>query len=321
MSHYPDYPHGRLAPEADALLTDIARSEAPPTWMLTPEQARASFLEPRWSGEPRLLVSRTERRIPGKPGEVPVRIYRPDGDGILPVLVFFHGGGFVLGALADFDAFCSVLAEGARCLVVSVGYRLAPEARHPAAVEDAVAAVHWVACHSSEIGGDPDRIAVGGDSAGGNLAVVSAIEARDRGLAQLVQQVLICPWVDLSDIDSDSFRFFGQGAWLSAANIRWYRGHYLAQPDDARRPDASPLLAARLDGLPRALVINAEFDVLSSQVEAFARRLESSGVEVRYCFHPGMLHDFVTLPGLFPQANEAIEEICSALRASYEAGR
>jgi acetyl esterase len=318
VSHYPAYRDGLLDPQAEALLTELALESSAPTSALTPEAARASFLLPSWLGAPREGIALRDLRIPGPAGPLPLRTYAPRGRRPHPVLVFFHGGGFVLGTLDGFDSFCSLLADGAGCLVVSVGYRLAPEQKFPAAPEDAVAALRWVGAHAGEIGGDPARIAVAGDSAGGNLAAVASQIARDQGGPALVQQVLISPWVDLSSTGTESFRWFGQGSWLSTASVLWYRDHYLADPRQAPLPRASPLLASDLGGLPPTLILNAEFDVLRDQVDSFARRLQAGGNAVQYRFYQGQLHDFVVLPGLFDRARSAIDDVCAVLRKAFQ---
>ncbi|MHB8799022.1 MAG: alpha/beta hydrolase [Thermoanaerobaculia bacterium] len=317
MDHYPAYTNGRLDAQADALLTAIAAEGPAPTAALTPEQARASFLRPSWLGTPREMAAVRDLSIPGPAGSLRLRTYLPHGGRPLPVLVFFHGGGFVVGSLDEFDAFCTCLADGAGSLVVSVDYRLAPEWKFPAASEDAIAALRWVAAHAREIDGDPSRIAVAGDSAGGNLAAVAALAARDEGGPALVKQVLVSPWVDLSCAETESFRHFGQGGWLSTTSLRWYRDHYLASPEDSLHPHASPILVPDLRGLPPALILDSEFDILHDQVRAFAMRLRDAGnaVDDRLC--RGQLHDFVVLPGLFDEATRAIAEICESLRRSF----
>ena len=317
MDHYPAYTNGRLDPQADALLTAIAAEGPSPTAELTPQQARASFLRPSWLGAPREMAAVRDLSIPGPAGLLRLRTYRPHGRGPLPVLVFFHGGGFVVGSLDEFDALCTILADGASCVVVSVDYGLAPERKFPAAAEDAIAALCWVAAHADEIDGDPARIAVAGDSAGGNLAAGAALRARDEGGPALVQQVLVSPWVDLSCAETESFRCFGEGGWLSAASLRWYRDHYLASPEQARHPHASPILAPDLRGLPPALILDSEFDILHDQVRAFASRLREAGNAVDERFCRGQLHDFVVLPGLFESAASALSEICESLRQAF----
>jgi acetyl esterase len=202
-------------------------------------------------------------------------------------------------------------------MVISVDYRLAPEHKYPAAVEDAWAAMQWIVAHAAELQGDPNRISIAGDSAGGNLATVVAKMAGDRGLPPLLFQMLICPALDWSNFETDSFRFFGNGLWASKVSMLWSRDHYLQNPIQALDPRVSPLLAKDQSGLPSTLMITAEFDVLRDQGEAYARHLEETGVSVTCKRYQGMLHDFVTLPGLFDQAWKAIDEICAALKSIF----
>ncbi len=259
---YPLYTQGKLDPQAEALLKQIAEAHTKPLSSLTPQQARECFLEDSWLGKLKEGIRIKNLNISSSGGLIPLRVYTPEGNQPYPILIFFHGGGFVLGTLDEFDPFCTFLASGASCVVVSVDYRLAPEHKHPAAVEDAVAAVSWIAANAKDIYGDPTRIAVAGDSAGGNLAAVSSIIFRDQGFPTLLYQVLICPWVDMSSCNTDSFRYFGNGLWLSTTSIHWYRDHYLQDQQQAITPFVSPLLVEDVDGLPPALVITAEFDIL-----------------------------------------------------------
>jgi len=319
MRHYPLYTDGQLDPQAEALLDRIVTSEGAPLSSLTPAQARDQFLEPAWLGEPKRVARIDDITIPGPSGPLVIRVYSPEGPPPIPIVVFFHGGGFVLGRLNEFDPFCTFLANGASCVVVSVDYRLAPEHKHPAAVDDAVAAVNWIATHAAELHGDASRIAVAGDSAGANLAAVVSIVASATGFPPLRSQVLICPYIDASpaSYETESFRCFGDGPWLSAASMRWYRGHYLESEEQSVRPFVSPLFAKDLARVPAAHLILAEFDVLRDQGQAYARRLQQAGVAVRCSLYKGVLHDFVLLPGLFDRAWEAIDEICQGLREAF----
>lgn len=312
---YPDYTLGRLHPECEAALIEIEGSGSKPLTSMGPQEARASFLERSWLGEMAAGVRIEARSIPGPGGEIPIRIYTSGNEAPRPILVFFHGGGFVLGTLDEFDPFCAFLSEGGACTVVSVDYRLAPEHRFPGAVDDAVAALRWVASHATELGGDPSRLAVAGDSAGANLASILGQMTRDAGFPKLSLQILICPWVDLSDASGAeaSFRHFGEGLWLSRANLRWYRDHYVEKAESAEHPLASPLRAERFQEAPPALIITAEFDILADQGRAYALRLEAAGVPVAFRQYPGMLHDFVVLPGKFTEARAAIRQITDAL--------
>ncbi len=312
---YPAYAGGELDPEAEAILSRIAAGNFQPLHAMSPADAREAFLLPEWLGKPRAEVSVTRSHA----GEVPIRIYTPAAPGPLPVLLYFHGGGFVLGTLDEFEPFCTFLSADARCIVVSVGYRLAPEWPFPAALDDAWAATRWVAAHAASFGGDPARLAVAGDSAGGNLAAGISVLARDQGFPRLLHQTLVCPWVDLSPAAeaTESFRLFGQGLWLSATGLGWFRRHYLRTLDQSADSPVSPLRSTNFRGLPPALVLTAQFDVLADQGRAYGEALRAAGVPVAQSCYAGMLHDFVTLPGLFSTAWEAIGEITAALRMAF----
>ncbi len=320
MNHYPEYTGGRLDHQSEQLLDTLGRSASTPISALTLAEARAGFVLPSWAGAPASVAAIRHLHIPGESGAVPLRVYVPHGRGPFPVTLFFHGGGFVAGTLDEFEPFCTRIADKARCLVASVDYRLAPEHKWPAAVDDALATSRSIAGRAAQLGGDGDRLALMGDSAGANLAAIAAIAARDEGWRPSrppLLQVLISPWVDLSSYDSESFRLFGRERWLSTEGIEWYRAQYLASPEQALCPRASPLLARDLRGVCPALVVNAEFDVLHDQAEAYAKRLAASGVPVEHRVYRGTLHDFAVLPGLFDRASEAIDDICSALRAAF----
>lgn len=315
---YPLYTQGNLDAQSETILSQIAEAKALPISSMTPQQAREYPLEASWIGTPKDGVNIVNMNVSSSTGHIPLRIYTPEGNQPYPILIFFHGGGFVLGTLDEFDPFCTFLATGVSCIVVSIDYRLAPEHKYPAAVDDAVTALNWVAAHAKDIHGDPTRIAVAGDSAGANLATVISLIARDQGFPKLEYQVLICPWVDSSSFDSDSFRYFGDGLWLSTAAMCWYRNHYLCKQEHALLSFASPLLAKDVSRLPPALVITAEFDVLRDQGEAYARRLQEAGIPIQCTRYPGMLHDFVIFPGLFGQARKAIDEISTALQRAFK---
>lgn len=318
MTLYPLYPQGKLDPQAEAILKQIIAAKAEPLASLTPQQAREQPLEGSWIGKPDSDVTTSNLKIPrGDGSTIPCRVYKPQGNPPYPMLVFFHGGGFVVGTLDEFNPFCTYLAAGASCIVVSVDYRLAPEHKHPAAVEDAVVALCWVVEHAADLAGDPTRVALAGDSAGANLAAVAAITARDQGFRSLVYQVLICPWLNSASFDTESFRYFGDGVWLSRASMEWYRKQYLQSEEQAKWYSVSPLLADDLSGLPPALIITAEFDVLRDEGEAYAQRLAQQGVSAQCTRYAGMLHDFVVLPGLFERAHNAINEICQTLQAAF----
>jgi acetyl esterase len=264
-------------------------------------------------GEPEPVASVRDRGLPGPHGEIPVRIYTPEGSTPFPVLVFFHGGGFVLCDLDTHDGTCRSLAKGAGCVVVSVDYRLAPEHPFPAGPEDCYAALRWVAEHAGELGGDPSRIAVGGDSAGGNLTAAATLMARERGGPDLRFQLLVYP-VTNCDFDTDSYRENAEGYFLTTSMMKWFWRQYLPDPSQAELPLASPLRAPDLSGLPPAHVVTAGYDPLRDEGEAYAARLREAGVAVTARRHDGMFHGFFAMTGLLDAAREAMDEACEALR-------
>jgi len=308
-----------LDPEVKDFLERLAAAKLPPINEMTIADARAQMdLSTRFLGAlPR--VGRVEdRTIPGSGGDLKVRIINPKDAGPepRPILVYLHGGGWVLGNLDSHENVCRALANAAGMIVVNVDYRLAPEHRFPAATEDAYAALAWAAANASEIGGDARRIAVGGDSAGGNLAAVACLMARERGGPRLAVQVLAYPIID-SDLDKPSYREFAEGYFLTHAEMAWYWEQYVENLDDRRHPHASPGLAADLSGLPAAFVITAEFDVLRDEGEAYARRLQEAGVPVTLRRYEGMIHGFVRRYPFFRQGKLAIEEIARELIKAF----
>jgi acetyl esterase len=228
--------------------------------------------------------------------------------------VFFHGGGFVLGGLDMSDRTCRALANGSGCVIVSVDYRLAPEHTFPAAADDAFAATSHVAEHAADFGIDPALIAVGGDSAGGNLAVVVALRARDSGGPALAFQLLVYPWVDLTD-ESPSVREYGADHFLTADAMAWFADHYTPVPIDRRQPWVSPA-RANLAGLPPALVVTAECDPLRDQGEAFVQRLNDAGVKATGKRYDGMIHVFFSLGGIVDGGRQAVADAAAALKAA-----
>jgi acetyl esterase len=255
-----------------------------------------------------------DRVIPGPGGDLPVRVYTPEGSGPFAIVVFFHGGGWVLGNLDTHDPFCRALCSGAGCLVVSVGYRLAPENRFPAAVDDALAATRWVAEHAAEFGGDPRRIALAGDSAGGNLSAVTALRARDEGEPTLRGQLLIYPTLGYHTPPTPSYIENAEGYGLTRQAVVWFFEQYLADKSQAANPHAAPLLAPDLSGLPPTLVITAEYDVLRDEGAWYVERLRAAGVPARLSRYDGVSHRFAELIGILDQAGRAREEMCAWLR-------
>jgi acetyl esterase len=294
------------------------RAAVPPLYTLSLEQARAADLAAirAGAGEPEPVYQVDDREIPGPTSALPIRIYRPSAATDLPVLVYFFGGGWTLGSLDTGDGVCRALTNAARCVVVAVGYRLAPEATFPAAVLDCHAGAAWAASNARAIGGDPSRVAVGGDSAGGNLAAAVTLLARERREPPLVGQLLVYPNTDYL-ADTPSLRDTTDEAMFNRTSVAWYWGHYLRHPDDGLNPLASPLRADDHSGLPPALVITAEYDPLRDEGELYARRLEQAGVPVRLSRYDGMAHGFFTMIGVVEAADAALAEAAAALRAWF----
>ena len=253
------------------------------------------------------------RVVPGLTSDLPVRVYTPEGRGPFPIVVFFHGGGWVLGSLDTHDPFCRALCAGAECVVVSVAYRLAPEHRFPAATDDALAATRWAADHAAEFGGDPARIAAAGDSAGGNLATVTALRARDEGGPALRGQLLIYPVVGYHTPPTPSYIENAEGYGMTRQTMVWFWEQYLADGAQAAHPHAVPLVAD-LRGLPSALVITAEYDVLRDEGERYVERLRAAGVAARLSRYDGVHHRFAEMMGILDQAAQARDEMCAWLR-------
>src|SRR2546428_1392607 len=250
-----------LDPEAKMLLGELT-TVVRPFDELSVDEARAAIVTLSAAAGEGGAVARVETRaVPGRRGEIPVRVYTPEGRAPFPVLVYFHGGGWVIGSLETHDGICRHLANAAGAVVVSVDYRLAPEHPFPASGEDAYAATRWVAANAAALGGDPRRIAVGGDSAGGNLAAVVSLMARDRGGPPLVFQLLVYPVTDLPSANA-SYRENAEGYFLTAKSMHWFFAHYCGANPDASDPYLCPLRAKNLRGLPPALVVTAEFDPL-----------------------------------------------------------
>jgi acetyl esterase len=305
-----------LLPEIRSLLDQQATSGRPPLHHQSVEQARAFHVADAaaLNGPPAPVAAVADRLVPGPAGELPVRVYTPEGSPPFPIVVFFHGGGWVVGTLDTYDPLCRALAAVTPAVVVSVDYRLAPEHRWPAAVEDAYAATMWASRHAAELGGAQHRLAVAGDSAGGNLAAVVALGARDRGGPAIAFQLLVCPALGVAG-DTGSWREFAEGLDLTAAGMRWYWDHYLGEADGAA-PDASPARAAFLGGLPPALVIVASHDILRDEGEAYAARLADAGVAAAATRIPGVVHGFFRWRAVTPAADQALQQAAGALRTA-----
>jgi acetyl esterase len=308
-----------LHPQAQNLLEQLRAAGGPEMSELEPDAARQLYEAMRAPG-PGEAVERVENfTIASAERQIPMRLYRPSGTGALPCLVYYHGGGWVIGSLETHDHLCRALANVANCAVVSVAYRLAPEHPFPSAPEDAHAALATVRDRASVLGIDPGRIAVAGDSAGGNLATVVALIARERGGPALAAQILIYPVTDCR-FDTPSYLQNGEGYLLSAATMRWFWEHYTGGDRQlAASPWASPLRSPDLGGLPPALVITAEYDPLRDEGEAYAERLLGAGVPTTCTRYPGAIHDFVRASFLMDQGKEAIAQIGSTLARAFAA--
>lgn len=302
-----------LHPQVQAYLDRLVRADFGSVHTFTPEQAREGWRRQiALLGEPEPVANIENRTVAGIGG---LRIYTPDGEGPFPALVFFHGGGFMLGDLDTHDGLCRGLANGAECVVVSVDYPLAPEHKFPAAPDACFAATQWVAEHAASIGVDATRIAVGGDSAGGNLAAVVAHMARDNGGPALTFQLLIYPDLDFRRTNFSITEYAGKYGNISRDAQHWFMDSYLNSSEEKLDPRVSPLLAPDLAGLPPALIVTAEYDALRDEGEEYGQRLEEAGVPVTVARYPGMIHEFVRHP--FDDSERARLDAAAALRKAF----
>ncbi len=312
-----------LDQEAKALLEAVAKANRPAFEAIGAVAARKLYKETRSAVTPPAPDVELAANIaaPGPLGPIPLRYYRPAGAeprAPLPVLVFYHGGGWVIGDLDTHDVVCRTLANEGQCAVVSVDYRMGPEHKFPAAVNDAFAALKWVQAEADHLHVDAARIAVGGDSAGGNLAAVMALMARDAGGPDLRLQLLIYPATDMA-MDTASHKAFAEGHLLTRSSMTWFQMMYLNGPADAADWRASPLKAASLADLPPAHVIVAGNDPLRDEGEAYAKALQAAGGKAVFSEYPGSIHGFITMGKVLPQAGQALAESGAALRAAFAA--
>ena len=307
-----------LDPSAAAVIKAFREAGRPPLDTLTPAEARsASALgRPIVQPEPREMKSVEDISAPASHGAIPLRVYKPHTlpqTGVPAGLVFYHGGGWTICDLDYYDIVCRQIADEARMIVMSVDYRLAPENKFPAGADDAIAATKWIAANAATLGFDPAKMFIGGDSAGGNLAAVVAIHARDKNGPAIAGQVLIYPSVDArrthaSHSDPET------SVLLTHAMTKYFFGHYLNGPADVDDWRASPGRVKNLQGLPEAFVITARADPLHDEGEEFAQRLRDAGVKVTYKTYPGQFHGFMTMGRLIPEANQLVSEIAAWLK-------
>jgi acetyl esterase len=300
-----------LHPQARALLRLIEEKGVPPTHTLTPGEARRVYRERRGYTQPDPQEVASVRDL--QAGAIPMRLYRPLGTTdaqVLPVLVYYHGGGWTIGDLDTHDALCRQLCNLSGCAVVSVDYRLGPEHRFPAAVDDAIAAARWVRNHAADLHVDAARLAVGGDSAGGNLAAVVAIAARDAGDVPIAFQLLIYPATDQT-WSTPAYVTNGEGYLLTRDSMRYFRDHYIDRPEHHRDWRASPLFCDNLAGLPPAFVLTAGFDPLRDEGLHYAQRLSEAGNTASLVCFERQIHGFITMGRVIDEANVAVQ-LCAA---------
>lgn len=313
-----------LHPQAKALLDLLEERGIPPMHTLPPVEARRTYLERRHVTQPAPpeVAQVTELRADGPHGDIPLRLYRPlvpaaSSASAQPVVVYFHGGGWVIGDLDSHDTLCRELANGSGVTVVSVDYRLAPEHRFPAAADDCIAATRWVHAQAADLGLDPGRMAVGGDSAGGNLAAVVSLALRGDKAIQLAYQLLIYPATDMR-FSAPSHTRNGQGYLLTSDTIRYFHGHYIDHPELDLDWRASPLLHPDLSGLPPALVLTAGFDPLRDEGLHYAQRLTQAGNRATHISFERQIHGFITMGRVIDEANAAVALCAADLRRELQ---
>ncbi len=323
----------QLDPQAKEILDQHAKYATMPMEQLSADEARniplldyaardlvASKMSARAatmiSPMPEQVSSIHHHRLPVKDGSILLRIYTPAGPGPHPVLLYFHGGGWVIANLDVYDASARALCNAAECVVVSVGYRQAPEHKFPIAIEDCFAALQWAQKNAASINGDPLYVAVAGESAGGNMAAVVCLMARAQGTASPVHQLLIYPVTDFS-FATPSYTEHANASPLNAAMMHWFAGHYLKSPSEASHPYASPLQSSDLSGLPPATIITAEHDPLRDDGRLYSSALQAAGVAVAYRNFDGMMHEFFSLAGLLDAGSEAVRFAATELRTAF----
>jgi acetyl esterase len=308
-----------LHPQIVQVLDAMAKAELRPIEEMTPAEARAQMeaMARARKAEPLPVARVEERTVPGPAGEIRLRLYWPNGAAPAPAIVYYHGGGHVIGSLDSHDAIARNLCAGAEALVASVDYRMGPEDKFPAAVEDSFAALEWVRANAASLGADPGRLGVHGDSAGANLAAVVALLARDAGAPALRLQSLVYPVGDYT-LSGASYRTYAQGyGVLTRDAMAWFARHYLRSPADAEDWRASPLKAPSLAGAAPAIVVTAECDVLHDDGESYAEALRHAGVPVEYREYPGMIHGFLGMAPVVDDAMAAQRQVWAAFRRAF----
>jgi len=311
----------QLDPEVRALLEQADALQPPRIETMTVDEARRSrAISFKINGGVPVALGRVEElQIPSPRGEIPARIYANQSGGLRAGLIFFHGGGFVIGDLETHDALCRALAYESDAVVIAIDYRRAPENKFPAAVQDAHSATLWIALHAAQLGIDAGRLAIGGDSAGGGLATVTAMRCRDAGGPALAAQVLLYPVLDVSSFETGSYLEFAENYQLTRKAMQWFAAHYLASPEDGLNPEASPLLVNNLAALPPALVVTAEFDPLRDEGEQYAEHLQAAGVAVTAHRYPGMVHGFAAMLGVLEAGRRVAQQVGEYLRSITKA--
>ncbi len=309
-----------LDAQTKALLDKMVNS--PPRHSLPLEVARQQAREvARLAGEVEPVAKVVDMEIPGPGGDIPVRFYYPQGEGPFPAVVYFHGGGWVICDLESHDPVCRMLANRSEAVVMAVDYRRAPENKFPAAVEDAYMAACWLVENAESVDVDPARVAVAGDSAGGNLATVVALLAKEHGNPPLVFQLLVYPITDYYSPGTPSYEENAEGYYLTKKDMIWFWNNYISEASHATSPYAAPLRAPDLSGLPPALIITVEYDPLRDEGEAYAKRLQEAGVSVKLSCYNGTVHNFFRLGGVIEQGNQAMNEAGAALKAAFQKAR